>query len=282
MKAELDCLPCVVRQAVDAARHSTDDPALRRAAMKAALEALAGSPLDATPMRIGYSVHRAIARITGVDDPWLAAKTESNRHAMELLPTLRRVVAEADDHLLTAVKIAIAGNIMDFGVFAAFDVEESLERALEGGFAVEDFDAFRVRVKTARRVLYIADNAGEIVFDRVLLEQMSGAHITLALKSAPFINDAMVADAEQVGLGSLAHLIGIPPGAVGAPEFDRAWAQADIIIAKGQGNYEVFSEADGPLFFLLLAKCPVIAADLGVRQGDMVFEAQATHRILTP
>ena len=282
MKAELDCLPCIVRQAVDAARHSTDDPALRRAALKAALEALADSNLDATPMRIGFSVHRAIARITGVEDPWLAAKTESNRHAMELLTTLRRVVADADDHLLTAVKIAIAGNIMDFGVFATFDVEDSLERALEGDFAVEDFDAFRVRVKTARRVLYIADNAGEIVFDRVLLEQMSGAHITVALKSAPFINDAMIADAEQVGLGSVAHLIGIPPGAVGVPEFDRAWAQADIIIAKGQGNYEVFSEADGPLFFLLLAKCPVIAADLGVRQGDMVFEAQATHRILTP
>lgn len=282
MKAELDCLPCIVRQAVDAARHSTDDPARRRAALKAALEALAEAPLDATPMRIGFRVHRAVARITGVEDPWLAAKTESNRHATELLPTLRRFVAEADDHLLTAVKIAIAGNIMDFGVFATFDVEESLERALEGDFAVEDFDAFRVRVKTARRVLYIADNAGEIVFDRVLLEQMSCAHITVALKSAPFINDAMIADAEQVGLGSLAHLIGIPPGAVGAPDFDRAWAQADIIIAKGQGNYEVFSEADGPLFFLLLAKCPVIAADLGVRQGDMVFEAQATHRILTP
>ena len=281
MKAQLDCLPCIVRQAVDAARHSTEDAGLRRAAVKAALEALAQAPLDATPMRTGFVVHRAVARVTGVDDPWIAAKTESNRHAMELLPTLRQLVADADDHLLTAARIAIAGNIMDFGVFATFDVEDSLQRALDGDFAVEDFDAFRVRVKTARRVLYIADNAGEIVFDRVLLEQMSGAEITLAVKSAPFINDAMLADAEQVGLGAVAHLIGIPPGATGAPQFDRAWAQADIIIAKGQGNYEVFSDADGPLFFLLLAKCPVVAANIGVRQGDMVFEAQATHRILT-
>ena len=217
MKAQLDCLPCIVRQAVDAARHSTDDPALRRAAVKAALEALAEAPLDATPMRTGFCVHRAVARVTGVDDPWMAAKTESNRHAMELLPSLRRLVADADDHLLTAARIAIAGNIMDFGVFATFDVEDSLQRALDGDFGVEDFDAFRVRAKTARRVLYIADNAGEIAFDRVLLEQMSGAHITVAVKSAPFINDAMLADAEEVGLGAVGHLIGIPPGATGAP-----------------------------------------------------------------
>lgn len=281
MKAELDCLPCIVRQAVDAARHSTDDPALRRAALKAAFEALAEAPLDATPMRTGFAVHRAVARVTGVEDPWLAAKTESNRQALELLPSLRQIVADADDRLLTAVRIAIAGNIMDFGVFATFNVEEALQRALDGDFGVEDFDAFRVRIKTARRVLYIADNAGEIVFDRVLIEQMSAAHITMAFKSAPFINDATVADAEQVGLGAVADLIEIAPGATGAPEFDRAWAQADIIIAKGQGNYEVFSDADGPLFFLLLAKCPVIAASIGVQQGDMVFEAQATHRVLT-
>lgn len=280
MKAQLDCLPCIVRQAVDAARHSTDDVSVRRAAMKAALEVLAGADPDGTPMRTGSAVHRAVARVTGVEDPWLGAKMESNRQAMELLPRLRQIVSEARDHLLTAVKIAIAGNIMDFGVFATFDVETTLRHALEGDFAVEDFDAFRVRVKTARHVLYIADNAGEIVFDRVLLEQMSGAHVTVAVKSAPFINDATSADAEQVGLGAVAHIVEIPPGAMGAPAFDRAWAQADLIIAKGQGNYEVFSEADGPLFFLLLAKCPVIAREIGVRQGEMVFEAQATRRVL--
>ncbi len=279
MQAQLDCLPCIVRQAVDATRYSTDDPAVRRRAMSAALAALSRAAPDATPMEAGFAVHREIARVTGTEDPWQDVKAASNIEAMRLLPALREIVDTAEDRLLTAAKIAIAGNIMDFGVFAEFDVEETLDYALSTNFAVEDFDAFRVRLKMARRILYIADNAGEIVFDRPLIEQTGPASVTLAVKSAPFINDATIAEARQVGLDEIARLIEIEPGAAHAPEFDRAWAAADLIIAKGQGNYEVFSEADGPLFFLLLAKCPVIAGEIGVDQGEMVFEAQATRRV---
>lgn len=278
MKATMNCLPCIVRQGVDAATRATDDPELQRAAMKAALEALSRAQLDETPMALGSVVHEAVAEITGCADPWEEVKRASNREGLALYEKLTATVAEADDPLLTAAKIAIAGNIMDFGVLATFDVEATVQEALDGDFAIGDFGQFRERLATAENVLYIADNAGEIVFDRVFIEQMGGVAVTVALKSRPFINDAMLADAKQVGLDKMVRLVTVAPGATSDESFDEAWEQADIIVAKGQGNYEVFSEAEGPVFFLLLAKCAVIATEIGVNQRDMIFQSQGGRR----
>ena len=278
MKATLNCLPCIVRQGVDAVTRATDEPELRRAAMSAAFEALSRAQLDETPMALGGAVHEVIAEVTGCPDPWEEVKRESNREGLALYEELTATVAEADDPLLTAAKIAIAGNIMDFGALATFDVEATVQEALAGDFAIGDFEDFRPRLATAKNILYIADNAGEIVFDRVFIEQMGGVAVTIALKSRPFINDAMLADARQVGLDRTARLVTVAPGATSGETFDKAWEQADIIIAKGQGNYEVFSEAEGPVFFLLLAKCPVIAAHIGVNLRDMIFQSQAGRR----
>jgi damage-control phosphatase, subfamily I len=278
MKATLNCLPCIVRQGVDAATRATDNPALQRAAMAEALESLSRAQLDDTPMVLGSTVHEAIARVTACPDPWEEVKRESNLEALALYGKLTATVAEADDPLLTAAKIAIAGNIMDFGALATFDVEATVQNALQNDFAIGEFGNFRRQLATAKNLLYIADNAGEIVFDRVFIEQMRGVAVTVALKSRPFINDAMLADAKQVGLDKIARLVTVAPGATSGASFDAAWDQADIIIAKGQGNYEVFSEAEGPIFFLLLAKCAVIAAEIGVKQRDMIFQSQGERR----
>ena len=278
MKATMNCLPCIVRQAVEAALHSSDDPASQRAALNAAFAVLSRENLDTTPMALGYAVHSTVARVTGCADPYSEIKRESNREALAMYDGLVETVAQAADPLLAAAKIAIAGNIMDFAALESFDIRATVDKTLISDFAINDFGQMKAALHGARRVLYIADNAGEVVFDRVFIEQMHSVEVTVALKSEPFINDATLTDAREVGLDQVAELLTLKPGASSGNSFDEAWASADIIIAKGQGNYEVFSESRGPLFFLLLAKCTVIASDIGVNQMDMICQSQATRQ----
>lgn len=278
MKAKLDCIPCILRQAVNAARLSTDDEELIYRAIDAALETMREVDLQDTPMAIGSQVHGIIRDITGEADPYLDLKRQSNEQALQMYPYLREVVAGADDPLVTATKISIAGNIMDFGALDTFDVESTVQNALESDFAINDFDALKSRLGPDANVLFIADNAGEIVFDRVLIEHLETSEITVAVKSAPFINDATLEDAKEAGLDAVARLIEVAPGAPNGDELDPAWEAADAIIAKGQGNYEVFSEAEGPLFFLLIAKCECIADDIGVNEGDTILQSQETRQ----
>ncbi|MFP3903420.1 MAG: damage-control phosphatase ARMT1 family protein [Armatimonadota bacterium] len=278
MKAKLDCIPCVLRQAVNAARLSTDDEELIYRAIDGALETMRAVDLQDTPMAIGSQVHGIVGDITGEADPYLDLKRQSNEQALEMYPYLREIVSGADDPLVTATKISIAGNIMDFGALDTFDVESTVQNALESDFAIDDFDALKARLGPDANVLFIADNAGEIVFDRVLMEHLQTSEITVAVKSAPFINDATLEDAKEAGIDGVARLIEVAPGAPNGDELDPAWEAADAIIAKGQGNYEVFSEAEGPLFFLLIAKCECIADDIGVNKGDTILQSQETRQ----
>ncbi len=278
MKATMRCLPCIVRQAVDIATNATDDPEMQRKAMHGAFDLLSQVDIFDTPMNIGQQLHRVVGEITNAGDPYKSLKVESNAIAMDLYDRMVATVAEAVDPLRTAAKVAIAGNIMDFGALAEFDVESTIEKALQSEFAIGDFDIFKQRLSEARNVLYLADNAGEIVFDRVFIEQMRDVDVTVALKSRPFINDAMIEDAVEVGLDKVAKLITVAPGATTGEEFDEAWQAADLIIAKGQGNYEVFSEVTGPIFYLLIAKCPVIAGEIGVNEFEMILQSQINRR----
>ncbi|MGQ9732466.1 MAG: damage-control phosphatase ARMT1 family protein [Candidatus Zipacnadales bacterium] len=271
MRAFLDCTACTVKQALRAARYSTDDVALQSRALRAAMVALAESDLSVTPAELAYIALRAIARETGCADPYAAVRRQSNAMALQLYPRLKELVESSLDRLRTATKIAIAGNVIDFGAVGAnFNVEKTLECLLCSPFARDDFDRFTVALREALRVLYLADNAGEIVFDRVLMEELERKDLTVAVKSEPFINDAMLADAESTGIGEVARLIEVPIYPRTNKEFEQAWEKADLVIAKGHANYESYTEREGPTFFLLIAKCEFVAQDAGVRKGEMV------------
>ena len=270
MESFLDCLPCIVGQCVRAARFATDDERLQRRALNVVLEHLTEADLTRTPIDISLEPHRIVRAVTGCADPYAELRERSNADALALYPRLKSLVAESDDPLMTALRIAAAGNIMDFGALASFDVEAALDRALTEPFAIDHSQAFRGRLAESQRVLYLADNAGEIVFDRVLLEELGERELVVAVKSDLFINDALLADAMQVGLDEVARLIEVPPGADRPELFLGEWERADIIISKGQANYEALREARGPLFLLLIIKCPVLAADAGVDGGSMV------------
>jgi len=287
MKAYLDCFPCFMRQALEAARMATDDPALQRAALDRVARLLPTVSMGATPVEIGQLVHRAVREVTGVPDPYAAVKRESNDLGLRLYPELKGRVEGSPDPLLAAIKIAGAGNVIDFGANTA---DGSVERMAKGSFSraldepldAAQYRAFVERLAEVDRVLYLGDNAGEIVCDRILVEELvrRGKEVTFAVRGAPTINDATMADARYVGLDAIATVIANGSDAPGtllsdcSHEFLTEFRRAELIIAKGQGNFEGLSDVPGPIFFLFKVKCPVIAREAGAPLGTVILREQ--------
>lgn len=241
---------------------------------------MADLDLEQTPPAIASSVYHEVERISGVADPYGAKKKESNRLALAIVDELRSKIAECGERggLELAVRYAIAGNIIDYGAFHSFDIYRKLEECCEAEFVVDDrqqlFTAIENLTNSAK-VLYLTDNCGEIVFDRLLIEFLhkKGAQITVATKHGPIINDALKEDAYLAGLGNYAQIIDNGtrcPGTVlafASDEFLQHYRDSDLIISKGQGNFESLSEADEEIFFLLTVKCPAAARHMRELSG---------------
>jgi uncharacterized protein with ATP-grasp and redox domains len=222
-------------------------------------------------------VHEIVRQEVGDSNPYRSAKERSTQEALALYPRLTSLVADADDALETALRLAIAGNIIDFGAVAEYDLWGTVERVLAQPFAIDDGAALRKALDSAHEVLYLGDNAGETVFDRVLIETLD-VPVVYAVKGGAALNDATREDAEAVGLDEVATVVDNGASTVGtilgrcSSEFQRRFAAAELVIAKGQANYETLSEKGSKIFFLLQAKCPVIARDIGVPVGSIILE----------
>lgn len=282
MKTFLECIPCFVNEALNVSRRVTDDEAVQERVLRAVLAKASELSFSQSPPHMGYEIHRMIREETGNDDPYSEDKIHSNRLALGMFPDLRKKVLASDDPFETAVRLSIAGNILDFGVGiltrekAGRTLTDTVRDSLRRPFASDGVGPLRKAIEEAEDILYLGDNAGEIVFDRLLLEQMPDGKVTFVVKGGPIINDATRDDAEAAGLTSLLPVIdngSRVPGTIlefCSPEFQRRFEAADLVIAKGQGNYETLSEVDKRIFFLLKAKCPVIARDIGCQVGDIV------------
>jgi len=275
MKTYLDCIPCFFKQALEAARMVTNDKEKQHEILNRVARELPRFSLNGAPAEIGSVVYKIVHEITGDSDPYKKVKEKYNRIALSLYPKLKQEIERSTDRLLTAVRIAIAGNIIDFVVGAKFDVEKELQKTLTCKFAIFDYEDFKKLAEQAENILYLADNAGETVFDRVLIEELD-KKVTYAVKEAPIINDATIEDAKFCRIDKIAKVISNGSDAPGtilslcSKEFLTYYNQADLIISKGQGNYETLSEEKRPIFFLLKAKCPIIAQDIGVPEGSII------------
>jgi uncharacterized protein with ATP-grasp and redox domains len=279
MKTYLDCIPCFVRQGLDAARLATDDEQIHEQVVREVLRLAADLDMNQTPPAMGQQIHRLIRELTGNEDPYHEMKRRFNRLAMEMCGELARRAKMAKDPLEAAVRLAIAGNIIDLGVktsIAESAIEGVVQNCLTAEFDGQQVEAFRNSVHQAEKILYLADNAGEIVFDRLLIEQLPREKITAAVRGRPVINDATMEDAKFVGLTGIVEVIDNGSNAPGtiletcSQRFRDQFENADLIIAKGQGNYETLSDLDKNIFFILKAKCPVIAGHIGCEIGDMI------------
>ncbi len=278
MKTYLDCIPCFFTQALRAGRIATNDEMLIKRMLDDIGLRLKDISLDCTPPEIGRTIYGRIREMTGQPDPYRAIKDRSTAKGLELYPELKKVIAQSEDPLLTAVRLAVAGNIIDFGVFESVDIDDTIQTVMKQKFAIGDYPLFRERIEAAQQILYIGDNAGETVFDRMLIEEI-GKPVVYAVRAEPVINDATHDDAVAAGIDGVATIVSSGTDAPGAvlptcsDEFIERLEQAELIISKGQGNYEGLSQTPYPIFFLLMAKCRIIASDIGVTQGDIILKA---------
>jgi uncharacterized protein with ATP-grasp and redox domains len=296
MKTYLDCIPCFFRQALEAARIAGADAKKQKKIIDEVAKLVRRFPLRATPPELGQAIHALVRKITGQNDPYLDVKRQSHDYAYSLLKELRRKIERAADPLLTAVELAVAGNIIDFGVKNTLDVKKEIKRILaeeKQELKKEDplffqYAKFKKELARAEKILYLGDNVGETVFDRLLLEQITktypGKNIFYAVRGAPVINDALEADACAAGIDRFARIIANgydAPGTILARcdrKFQELFNTAELIISKGQGNFETLSERKEPLFFLFLAKCPVVAQHLSCLVGTVVLRQGEKRR----
>jgi len=289
MRTALDCIPCFVRQALEAARFVTDDPAVHERIVRDVLRMAAEMDLAQCPPVVGQRIHHRLREITGVDDPYRAVKDRFNRLALDMLPELSARIEQSADPLYMALRLAIAGNVIDLGVDGNV-TEQNARQAVTGALDAPfhgDVGALRRAVEQARSILYLADNAGEIVFDRLLIERLPTGRVTVVVRGRPILNDATLVDAKTAGLCDVVEVIDNGSDAPGtiledcSEDFRRRFALADLVIAKGQGNFETLSDEPGDIYFLFKVKCPVIADHVGLPVGTHVaMRPQATRASL--
>ena len=277
MKTYLDCFPCFLNQALRAARIATDDEKKIKNVLDEVGMMLRDIPLESSPPETGRLIYQKVAEITGNVDPYREIKTETTKKALSFYSALKQQVEKSDDRLLTAVRVAIAGNVIDYGANWDFDMNVEVDEVLEKDFAISDYGLFKDSLDGAHEILYIGDNAGECVFDRILIEEMKKP-VIYVVRDVPIINDATYEDAVQAGIDKVATILSSGTDAPGtilktcSVEFKNVYEKSKFIISKGQGNYEALSNERRPIFFLLKAKCHVIADDLGISKGDIVLK----------
>lgn len=278
MKSDLACLPCAIAQGLRTARVATSEPMLLADAFSAVVEAARHFDLECSPAANATRAVKAVCEATHNDDPYRDIKRRQNSVALKLAQVTAKAVEGSADRIETALLVSCFGNVIDLGAQDSFNLEKELKTMFDDGFAVNSLSDFKHRLATARNVLLLADNAGEIVFDRSLLEALPpGIRKTVAVKSGPIINDATVEDALQVGLDRAARIITTGGSDLGINEkncsedFLLELGRADLVLAKGHANLETLNERREGIFFLLKAKCDVVAHELGVETGSLVF-----------
>ncbi|MBN1918283.1 MAG: DUF89 family protein [Verrucomicrobia bacterium] len=276
MKAHVDCVPCVFAQVLRAARRVTDDEAELFRVLSRAMELLHDRIDGGTPADISTLGLRAVAEVLGNRDLYADERRHTNAAMLALEPELRTRIAGADDPLRMALRIAAAANMIDFGITDDVNVHTAIEQAMSVPFAVDHSEQLIEELSRSSSLLFLADNSGEIVADKLLLETIGHPNAWVAVRGAPMLNDATEADAAAVGLDMVAHVIGNGSGRLGtvledcSTELRRRFDEADVIISKGQANYESLEHVEANIYFILTAKCRLVARQLGVEQGNLV------------
>jgi uncharacterized protein with ATP-grasp and redox domains len=283
-----DCIPCTLKMALGVARTAIKDDAKIREFLRevSKIRSLRAEDWQATSPEVARDVWLKLVEVTGNADSLRAVKDEQNRIALELYPRAKRVVAASADPFLAALKLAIAGNALDAMVGVDASPSAGLIDQLEK-FRIDlgDVEIFRARMKGAKRIVYFADNCGEIVFDKLFLEVVSGSFelepITVVTRTLPVLNDATLREAREVGLDEgvavVANGMAEPfPGtslAKVSPEVRDLVEAADVVVSKGVGNYESLTEEQGlsgRVTYLYHGKCVPCCSAKGAALGDLV------------
>ncbi len=271
MRAYPACVPCLVNQGLNAVRRLNLGPEKEKEIALRAVKFLSQfDALDRSPAYYAYFIQRIVKDIAGTEDPFREQKEIANRKALELLPKVEKIVS-GDDDLEKAVRISALGNYIDFAIRGELEIEKDIMALAGESFAVWDYDRLKEELEKAKSVLIIGDNAGEIVFDKPLVRILKemGIEVVYGVKGKPILNDATYEDAEKASMTKLCKVIDNGSDKVGtwledcSKEFLDHFYRSDVVISKGQANFETLSSADRDIFFLLVAKCDPIAKETG-------------------
>ncbi|GAT33877.1 hypothetical protein TSACC_22297 [Terrimicrobium sacchariphilum] len=277
MQPALECLPCLVRQAAEAVALSEKRTERRPAILKRILRALAETDWDRSSPAMAQMIHQIVREETGNGDPYRSIKKRMNRAALEGMPVWRELMLKSENARETVIRLAAAGNLLDSAAKTSMQPEDipRLASLWTRPLVGDPHDLFRLADR-ATQILYLADNAGEIVFDRLLIETLPTEKVTMAVRGGPILNDALMEDAAMAGVLKIASVVSNGSDAPGtilddcSEEFRTLFATADLIVAKGQGNYETLAEVRAPVVFLFTVKCEIIADRIGKPVGSLI------------
>ncbi|MDF2532219.1 MAG: hypothetical protein K0Q65_1800 [Clostridia bacterium] len=282
MKISRECIHCLARQAVEIAEEATSNVSMQEEIIKRSLKELGEIDFNETAPEIAFRMHQHAKSITGILDPYARLKDQYNEIAKEIC---ERIIAErwldkAEDRFDMACRLAIAGNIIDFSVGLKLehsDIMKSVEDSIKHDIFGTGTFALREAVEKSKNIMYIADNSGEIIFDKFLLENLPVNKVTYVVKGGPIVNDATMQDAISTGVVDLVKVIDNGHSAQGtilkdcSITFMREFSKADLIISKGQANFETLSDIkDKTIFYLLRAKCSSVASAIGCKRMEYV------------
>lgn len=278
MELLIDCIPCLLRQSLEAARIATDQKEIHNKIMKDTIKLLSDYDKYKNSPQLAKEIHNLVKDETGNPDPYQQIKNRDLQAAKDLYPLLKDFMKRKENSVYWALKVAAVGNNLDAAVYSNPELEKSISRELEEEFTICDLELFTEKLQQAKNILIIGDNTGETIFDRVMLENFPDAAITYGVRGESIINDVTEKEAMDSGLNSVARVISTGCGSPGtiladcSPEFIDIYERSDVIISKGQGNFEALSGEKGNLFFLLKAKCPAIAGAFHVKINDYIFQ----------
>jgi len=294
MKIQPACYSCILRQVIEASQKADLSQERQYEIMHKTMDHLLNVSRETSPPEVGQCIHRMVRNISGNPDPYHDNKVNHNQQLLGLLPSIKQEIARSEDPLRTAITYSIAGNVIDFGTSdGSFDIRHELDRALQNSFCIDHYEQFKIRLEQSKTVLILGDNAGEIVLDRVLVEIISGLYdteITYVVRGNPVLNDVTTEDAAMVGMDRYAKILSNGSDAPATifsqltREVQTRLNTADIVIAKGQGNFESMSDLPQDIYFFFKVKCPVVADYINAEPdsyvlgyNDEMFNRSATN-----
>ena len=286
MKTHLECIPCFLKQTLEATRMITDNEEIQINVLNEVMKYLQNTPLQNSPPMLSKEVHKIIKNITFSKDPYIAEKNKSNNLIKNKYNYLKKLITESDDPLLMSIKLSIIGNVIDYGSAKRFNIDEMIEKGIKQNLDPNSYEYFKRELEKSKTILYLADNTGEIFFDKLLIEELKKRkkQITYVVKANPIINDALIADAKYAGIDTIAEIIEgdngqkfSSPGMIldyASKNFLELFEKSDMVISKGQGNYEGLSDTYREVFFLLVVKCPLVAQDIHDEVGKLILKVK--------
>lgn len=273
MKTSVDCMPCILRQALKISRLSGAGKELQLKVAREVAANLAQADMDNTPAENCMNIYKLISELSDKKDPYLDIKKRCNEEVLKILPLLRKGVAKADVPLISALRLALLGNEVPVAKARLLDPEEIIDQSKTMSPVIDDLRSLLEKISSLEqgaKILYLADNAGEIVYDTLVIELLveSGLDVTVAVKEGPVVTDALLGDAEECGLHRIARVVSNGTACSGTPlklcsdEFLRIFNTADLIISKGQGNFETLSQEKNEIVFIFIVKCHVVGETL--------------------